>query len=75
METMKVESSNVKEFRYDSTLNILSIDFKGKGGISTYEYYDVPLKQWQHLHSYIGPYGSYTRKHLTGYKYKKVPRI
>jgi len=75
MKTLKVESSNVNEFRYDSFLKILSIDFKGKGGTTTYEYYAVPPEEWQRLQTYTGKYGAYTSKYLKGYKYKKVPRI
>lgn len=74
MELLQVMSSNIKQLEYDIGKQLLIITYynKNKGTTSRYDYYDVPSHVWRQIKEFKGSYGSFIRRIIKGYKYKKI---
>jgi hypothetical protein len=69
MERRPVESSNLKSVGYDSSKQILEIEFKDR---SVYQYFTVPESVFQNLMT-AGSKGSYLNTHVKGkFRYAKL---
>ncbi|PBJ84277.1 KTSC domain-containing protein [Lysobacteraceae bacterium NML93-0399] len=69
MEMHSVESSNLIAVGYDEERMVLRVEFKG--GV-TYDYFDVPLREYQGLMG-AGSHGEYMNVHIrTSYRYQRL---
>ena len=62
MERQPVESSNIRSIGYDSSTDILQVEFKSN---AVYNYYEVPENIYQELMS-ARSHGSYLNEHVKG---------
>ncbi len=69
MEMTSVVSSNVAEIGYDEENSILQVEFNNGG---TYQYFDVPLREYERLRD-ASSVGTYLNNNIKGtYRFSKV---
>ena len=74
MEILQIMSSNIKQLEYSPEKRQLIIIYYNKKNDtrSKYIYYNVPPVIWRQIKEFKGSYGSFIRKIVKGYQYKKI---
>lgn len=70
MNWISVESTNLIRVRYDPSMYVLEIEFKGG---RQYQYFDVPESVFEGLCAAVGAHGEYFNANIRGqFRYARV---